>query len=189
MRTPFRQSQLPTSYTAAKERLGKRESVRVCNATTLERRHNAIAVRLWNTDVVTFEPSGRIRLDTGGWNTVTTRSRMMACLRNWCVWGARPKAYNLLHRIDGEDYHFNRRITINADGSVSRFPGDRDVSTDHAPPRRRRYPRIGRLTHTSCSDIPGSADNIVPPEIVAEDENRWAEYNRKFNELFRPKPR
>ena len=38
MRTPFRESQLPTSYAAAAKRLGKRDTVRVCNATMLVRR-------------------------------------------------------------------------------------------------------------------------------------------------------
>lgn len=33
-------------------------------------------IRLHNTDVVTFKPSGEIVLDSGGWNTPTTRDRI-----------------------------------------------------------------------------------------------------------------
>lgn len=35
-----------------------------------------IAVRLHATDIVTYYPDGRIVLNTGGWKTVTTKSRI-----------------------------------------------------------------------------------------------------------------
>jgi hypothetical protein len=37
------------------------------------------AVRLHDTDVVTFLPSGSVALDSGGWQTFTTRDRMNRC--------------------------------------------------------------------------------------------------------------
>jgi hypothetical protein len=36
----------------------------------------SVAVRLHGTDVVTFMPDGRVKLDSGGWRTVTTKARM-----------------------------------------------------------------------------------------------------------------
>jgi hypothetical protein len=42
-------------------------------------------VRLHDTNVVTFHDDGRIELDSGGWDTVTTKSRMNACLLQYGV--------------------------------------------------------------------------------------------------------
>ena len=44
--------------------------------TRLQRRGSAIAVRYWNTDVVTFYRDGRISLATGGHLTRTTERRI-----------------------------------------------------------------------------------------------------------------
>ena len=47
------------------------------NGTRLQRREdNSIAVNYRGTDVVTYEPDGRYRLNRGGWNTLTTQNRM-----------------------------------------------------------------------------------------------------------------
>jgi len=46
---------------------------------------DAIALRLHNTDVVTFYPNGSLVLDSGGWLTPTTKERMnrVSTLRVW----------------------------------------------------------------------------------------------------------
>lgn len=50
---------------------------KIANNTWLERRDDeTIAVRLHQTDVVTYRADGSITLDTGGWFTVTTKDRM-----------------------------------------------------------------------------------------------------------------
>ncbi len=50
---------------------------KVANHTYLERRDGGnIAVKLHDTDVVTFWPDGAVILDSGGWRTVTTKDRM-----------------------------------------------------------------------------------------------------------------
>jgi hypothetical protein len=71
------------------------------NNTYLERREpfyrrtgfshsDAFAVRLHATDILTFFADGRIGLNTGGWNTVTTRDRLSSYLpRPWHVWSER----------------------------------------------------------------------------------------------------
>lgn len=67
------------SYTEADAQLTGRckERRKIANNTWLERRgDDAIAVRLHQTDVVTYRADGSITLDTGGWFTVTTKERM-----------------------------------------------------------------------------------------------------------------
>lgn len=53
-----------------------RERRKLANNTYLERRGENIAVRLHETDVLTFAPDGSVTLDSGGWKTVTTKARM-----------------------------------------------------------------------------------------------------------------
>lgn len=65
------------SYQEAQERLGKRDSKKLENNTYLVRREGeALAVRLHDTDVVTYFPDGRIQLNSGGWRTPTTKDRI-----------------------------------------------------------------------------------------------------------------
>lgn len=70
---------------ADKRRGGARGKV-AHNTTVEERRYmrhsgneSSYAVRLHSTDVVTFHPDGSIELNTGGWQTPTTRDRMQRC--------------------------------------------------------------------------------------------------------------
>lgn len=80
------------SYTDLDQRLtGRcRERRKVANNTYAERRGDDIALRLHQTDVVTFHPDGSITLNTGGWYTVTTKDRMNNALPkgtwnpDWC---------------------------------------------------------------------------------------------------------
>ena len=62
-------------YNYLSELLGERESKKLLNNTYLVRSGKKIAVRLHNTDVVTFTPK-TITLNSGGWLTVTTKDRM-----------------------------------------------------------------------------------------------------------------
>lgn len=60
--------------------LNGKDSRTVGNNTTLHLSYGgSVAIRLHNTDVVTYHPDGRIILSTGGWNTNTTKDR----LRKW----------------------------------------------------------------------------------------------------------
>jgi len=54
------------NYKTASEKLGKRASKKLGNNTYLQRREDNIAVRLHETDVLTFTPSGRTILNSGG---------------------------------------------------------------------------------------------------------------------------
>jgi len=85
------------TYSEALSRLGPRESRKIANNTYLERRDDGdIALRLHRTDVLTYHPDGTVTLNSGGWQTVTTKRRMNQYLPNgyrvyqhrfdWYVW-------------------------------------------------------------------------------------------------------
>lgn len=60
-------------------------------------------IRLHRTDILTFHPDGSIRINTGGWNTITTRDRINAFLPSpFRVWTHRGQ----LHIAKGR--HWNR---------------------------------------------------------------------------------
>lgn len=64
-------------YQEAMQKLNGKMKRKLKNNTWLEEKENGdIAVRLHRTDVVTFKRNGAIVLDSGGWKTVTTKSRM-----------------------------------------------------------------------------------------------------------------
>lgn len=65
------------TYQDALDRLAGRRSRKLENNTYLETRPDgSIAVRLHSTDVVTYHQDGQIVLDSGGWQTVTTKDRI-----------------------------------------------------------------------------------------------------------------
>lgn len=97
---------LPMSYAEAQQgyndRLAKgtlARGIRLGNNTYLTWENCAphtpqwFGVRLYDTDVVVFHADGRIELDSGGWNTVTTKSRMNACLADYSVYSNRKVWY------------------------------------------------------------------------------------------------
>jgi hypothetical protein len=64
------------NYADARDFLGNRLSRKIAHNTHVELRGgNTFAVRYHQTDVVTYHPDGRIVLNTGGWQTVTTKAR------------------------------------------------------------------------------------------------------------------
>jgi len=143
------------------------------------------------TSVVTLD--GRIVLNTGGWDTRTTRSRMNACLSGWSVFIVRGDS---VVRAWGDDdkpgFKFVRAITLHPDGTAS---GDR---VQARRPYRPRAPHREGCECASClSTYRGPAltvgdqgERTVTPEETAaqygtDDGERWSDYNRKFNELLR----
>jgi hypothetical protein len=65
------------TYANACDKLNGRDSRKVGNNTYLERINSqTVAVRLHSTHVVTFYADGSYTLNSGGWRTVTTKSRI-----------------------------------------------------------------------------------------------------------------
>jgi hypothetical protein len=75
-------------YKSAQETLGARKSKKLQNNTYLVHgEKESFAVRLHDTEVLTFFPDGSIILNTDGWLTLTTKDRMNTYL---------PKGYRIL---------------------------------------------------------------------------------------------
>ena len=66
------------NYEKANELLQGRnkEQRKLENNTYLVRHEDSLAVRLHETDVVTYLPNGKVILNSGGWKTVTTKDRL-----------------------------------------------------------------------------------------------------------------
>jgi hypothetical protein len=99
-----------------------RESRKLANNTYARRRSSGqIAIQLHATDILTFTSTGEIEINTGGWNTVTTHSRMNAYLPGpWRVGGHRGST--LLYRMHPQAWTavavICRSLTIEADNTV-----------------------------------------------------------------------
>jgi hypothetical protein len=175
-------SSLPTNYGEAQRALGARASRKIANNTYLEVWGSDIGVRLHRTVIVVFQADGAIRLDNGGWDTTTTRDRMNRCLPGgWRV--ERERGDLCLSFYCGGDrirYTWSRRVDIYADGSTNATPW----------PKRTRKPRaVAAEPVVTTTDASGADDARVPePGLVFDatihDPARWAEYNRKFNDLI-----
>lgn len=103
-----------------------KDSRKVGNNTYKVRRDDAIAIRLHQTDVVTVFPDDSIKLDSGGWRTVTTKERMNAWLPTpWHLWTEKGVWY--LGRRSDDTYLYADGIVIEADGTViGAIPHDPD---------------------------------------------------------------
>lgn len=106
------------TYESANGQLTGRNSERrkIANNTYLERRSdNKIAIRLHNTDILTFSPNGDITLDSGGWKTVTTKARMNDYLP--CrIWSERGVWY--VH-LNGTKVPYADSMVIHSDGTIT----------------------------------------------------------------------
>lgn len=49
----------------------------------------AIAIRFHHTDILTFRPDGSVMINTGGWETVTTKERLNRYLPNYGIYSHR----------------------------------------------------------------------------------------------------
>lgn len=108
----YRVPDKPMGYAELDRQLQGRnkESRKLAFATYLQRRGENIALRLHDTDIVTFTPSGDRILNSGGWHTSFTKARIaLAGIRLsqesgvWYVGAAR----------------FQDGITLKADGSIT----------------------------------------------------------------------
>lgn len=107
-------------YNTAVAKLGNRDSRKIGNNTYLQRRSpNSIAVRLHETDILTFYP-GRTVYNSGGWRTSTTKARM----NEWGDQSARlftERGVWYLARIGEWDKRmaYADGLTIPADGAIT----------------------------------------------------------------------
>lgn len=126
-----------TSYATLDAQLTGRcsRSRKVANNTYAIRRDHDIALRLHDTDVVTFHPDGSITLNTGGWYTMTTKERMNGALPK-APWdsGTGGWVYSVKGewhvKWQGHDYVFKDGIRLFPDGTVTGAPDQRSLDED-----------------------------------------------------------
>ena len=66
----------PNNYRSAERLLNGRDSRKIANNTTLRRDGDEFVVRLHYTDIVRYHADDTVTLNSGGWQTVTTKQRM-----------------------------------------------------------------------------------------------------------------
>lgn len=152
MHNPYRKAspKFPTSYTEAAALLESARPIRaasgayyrsspqlgrkLANNTYLVADGDAFAVRLHWTNVVTFHPNGSIVLDTGGWQTSTTRDRIRACgIPINCTGGIVSVTWK------GRDYAYRDGMVLGPRGRVMGHGG-----TDPEALRRERKRNLRR---------------------------------------------
>lgn len=95
------------------------------NEVTIRYVWGALVCRLRETDIVEIGPNGVVLLNTGGWNTITTRRHMRNFLQRHgfsiLVWGDKKRGGNVLtlYRDDENDRTeivFKQRVLFNSSG-------------------------------------------------------------------------
>ncbi len=135
-----------SGYREARHFCDNRRKRKLANNTYLQDYGDRIAVRLHNTDIVTFR-EGSLTLSSGGWHTPTTKERMNRYLP--CDWkGTRAsvwQAFNnwyLTASFEGKEsatYDYEDGITLHDDGSVT--VGERPATVADPDGDKRAYNR------------------------------------------------
>jgi hypothetical protein len=89
------------------------------NTVEYERANGERVIRLHLTDIVTYRTDGTVVLNTGGWNTITTRDRINKQLEEtcpgWRMWSEQNEPYlgkGWWHDENRKVYHFHDGIVI-----------------------------------------------------------------------------
>lgn len=108
------------NYQNALEKLGKRDSRKIDNNTYLQKRgEDKIAIKLHATDIVVFSPDATV-LNSGGWQTVTTKDRMNKFVPGRVFSDRGIWYYSASGKWNPqESVAFADGLTIHSDGSVT----------------------------------------------------------------------
>jgi hypothetical protein len=139
------------NYQSALEKLAGRDRRKVGNNTYLEKLDGgAVAVRLHQTNVVTFKPDGATVLNSGGWRTVTTKDR----INTYSPVGVWQKK-RVWYMTDGAEFFDG--ITIRPDGTH-----DGKVADDRATDRQKKIKKFAadytRAFDDGRVDAPSAGD-------------------------------
>jgi hypothetical protein len=160
-RRPTPKLRIPKDWADAQEILagGRNPNTRkVANNTYVERRGEDFAVRLHNTDVVTFKADCRIVLDSGGWQTVTTKDRINASLNH--DWALRSEKG--VWRVERRGHGGYQTVALFKDG-VTLYPDGRVEGGDPADAEA----GVQRRKRKVLAYIKGYADAFVKGEVKA----------------------
>lgn len=95
-----------------------RESRKVANNTYLQRRADgSIAVMLHSTDVVKFFPDGSVKVNTGGWDSNTTRDR----INTWSPFRLHAGRINLPYPNAGPGLPFRQGMRLHPTGNANEW--------------------------------------------------------------------
>ena len=152
-----------TTYADLDARLPGRcaNSRKIANTTYAERRGESdIAIRLHATDVVTFHADDTLTLSTGGWYTMTTKSR----INDYLPGGVRVESNRgrwFLRYFNGRDMvPFNDGMRIDSDGRVvSGAPDPFDVAAEDSENAAMRKAVERYIRNTKPEDIVRAFDN------------------------------
>jgi hypothetical protein len=97
------------------------------------------AVRLHDTFIVMFNQDDSIELDSGGWQTVTTRDRMNRCGVKISMSGG---IVSVLH--GAKDWVYRNGMTLNPDDTVTYREGQEHWTTDASAVRKLRRRELAR---------------------------------------------
>ena len=101
----------------------------------------AIAVRLHETDIATLYANGDVRLDTGGWKSVTTKARMQefAPVRVWSTKGT----WYACKVATGTHHLYADGMVLHADGTCSGAAPDDTPKVERALRKRIKTYAVG----------------------------------------------
>lgn len=122
----------------------KESGYKLANNTRLQKRGNAFAVRLHETDIVMIRPDGTYRLNTGGWRTVTTKDRINSFIHRGIL-SQRKSIWYL------GDTTFYDGMLIDSDGKVIGKNDDDDLITE------RGVKRLTKEVDSFCSQFSKNA--------------------------------
>jgi len=131
-------------------------------------------VRLHSTDIITCYPLGHVRLDTGGWNTVTTRERMNGFLSAHVGQVGNRRRYSLYtvkgtltlaQAGAGESYwgagsrvaQFSRTLTIGPRGGIT-SDASSGLESEQAQLRKRVRAYAAECVAAFPLDMPNAGD-------------------------------
>jgi hypothetical protein len=201
--------EFPHTFEEADYALGSRKSRIIANNTRLVRRHVwSIALQLHSTDIVTWDRDGSIELETGGWNTVTTRERINRAIRryddapSWCVGTDRGTLFLYAGSWDERRrYAWARgKMILYPDGTTAATLAPKRTHRPHVNPNcacaacaaKRHAGEYRNRWHGLSPSSPVYVEPLTTPEDTASEatipdgvsEMRWSDYNRKMNALL-----
>lgn len=125
------------SYDNLLSTLKGRESKKIANNTYIVKRDNNLAIRLHQTDVVTFTPNNDMILDSGGWMTATTKDRINNAINEA---GKRINQKRGNWFIDG--LKFQDGLTIHSNGKITGYAKDNPKADNKTKERIKKYARL-----------------------------------------------
>lgn len=82
---------------------------------------SSISLQLWNTKIITWHSNGSIEINTGGWETNTTRSRLNDYLENYSIYTNRGTLY-IRDLRDDIEYFYRSGLIQDSSGKCLLIP-------------------------------------------------------------------